>query len=156
MKKQMIISIILMSSMTTFAQSVWKGGTPGRPTDWMEARNWSNQRVPDWNDNVVIPHLWHNNYPEVTKAVPAIAHLEIEGGARLNITPSGQLAIDGGNTYNTGILIIGTIQNEGMLSINNTMDSAIDGRAEKISNTGNGKLYVDEKYDASNFAVAKN
>ena len=86
MKNAILFSFFALFSCTTFAQNTWNGGTPGHEADWMEARNWSQQRVPGWNDNVVIPHLWHNNYPEIRTAVPAIAHLEVEGGARFEAT----------------------------------------------------------------------
>lgn len=140
MNKLIIVSIFLISFLPAFSQSVWKGGTPGRPTDWMEPRNWSDQRVPDWEDGVLIPHLWHNSYPVINTGVPAIAHLEVEGGAHLYIGPKGHLLIDGGATTNSGILLTGLIRNEGAVSIFNTALAAIDGQPGKLINQNQGRL----------------
>lgn len=144
MKKLIIVSIFLASCLPAFAQSVWKGGAPGRATDWMEPRNWSDQRVPGWEDDVLIPHLWHNSYPVINTEAPAIAHLEVEGGARLDIGPKGYLPIDGGSTTNSGILLIGIIRNEGAVSIFNTAQAAIDGQPGKLINQNQGRLAITE------------
>ncbi|MCB0560820.1 MAG: hypothetical protein KDD09_17810, partial [Phaeodactylibacter sp.] len=109
----------------------------------MEARNWSQQRVPGWNDNVVIPHLWHDNYPEIKTAVPAIAHLEVEGGARLAIKADGYLPINGSSTFDSGILLIGKINNEGMLAITNTAQITIDGSPANLALQNNGRFTSD-------------
>ena len=146
----MFVSIFLIPCLATFAQSVWVGGTPGRASDWMEPRNWQDQQVPGWEDNVVIPHLWHDNYPEIGRVVPAIAHLEVEVGARLSITPKGYLPINGGSTSNCGILLIGTIHNQGVVSIINTAEASIDGQPEKLACQGNGRLITNEEALAAN------
>ncbi|MCB0556556.1 MAG: hypothetical protein KDD02_23630 [Phaeodactylibacter sp.] len=150
MKKLLFVSIFLIAGLATFAQSVWVGGAPGRTNDWMEPRNWQDQRVPGWEDNVMIPHLWHDYYPEVNRPVPAIAHLEVEGGARLSITEKGYLPIDGGNTHNSGILLIGTIQNRGVVSIINTAEAPIDGQAGQLASQGDGRLIAEDNRLAAN------
>ena len=143
MKNAILISFFALYSISSFAQAVWSGGTPGHETDWMEARNWSQQRVPGWNDNVVIPHLWHDNYPEIKTAVPAIAHLEVEGGARLAIKADGYLPINGSSTFDSGILLIGKINNEGMLAITNTAQITIDGSPANLALQNNGRFTSD-------------
>ena len=148
MKNAILISFFALSSISSFAQATWSGGTPGRETDWMEARNWSNQRVPGWNDNAIIPHLWHNNYPEIKTAVPAIAHLEVEGGARLAIKADGYLPINGSSTFDSGILLTGKINNEGVLAITNTAQSAVDGNPGILSLQDKGRLTTDDQQAA--------
>lgn len=143
MKNTILISIFTLAAATLFAQNIWTGNTPGRETDWLEARNWSRQRVPGWNDNVLIPHLWHNNYPVVNTSVPAIAHLEVEGGARLKITSGGYLPIDGSSAHNSGILLLGNITNEGMIAIKNTAREAIAGKPGNLATRENGHLTSD-------------
>ena len=143
MKNAILIAFFALFSCTTFAQNTWNGGTPGHEADWMEARNWSQQRVPGWNDNVVIPHLWHDNYPEIKTAVPAIAHLEVEGGARLAIKADGYLPINGSSTFDSGILLIGKINNEGMLAITNTAQITIDGSPANLALQNNGRFTSD-------------
>ncbi|MCB9293498.1 MAG: hypothetical protein H6559_10285 [Lewinellaceae bacterium] len=143
MKNIILISCLALSSFTAFAQNTWTGGTPGRETDWLEARNWSKQRVPGWDDNVLIPHLWHNNYPVVSAAMPPIAHLEVEGGARLIIKTGGQLSVDGSSTYNSGILLIGKIDNMGVLSVAHPAQEAIAGNSGNLLMQNSGKFYFD-------------
>ena len=148
MKKMLVALVIAICSLSVTGQSIWIGGTPGRETDWMEARNWSQQRVPGWNDNVVIPHLWHNNYPEIRTAVPAIAHLEVEGGARLAIKADGYLPINGSSTFNSGILLTGKIHNEGVLAITHTAQSAVDGNLANLAMQNNGRFTSDDQQSA--------
>ena len=148
MKNAILISFFALFSFTAFAQITWTGGTPGHEADWMEARNWSNQRVPGWNDNVIIPHLWHNNYPEIKTAVPAISHLEVEGGAQLAIKADGYLPINGSSTSNSGILLTGKINNEGVLAITNTAQSAVDGNPGNLSLQDKGRLTTDDQQAA--------
>ena len=140
MRNATLITLLVLTAATTVAQNTWIGGAPGHETDWMDARNWTRQRVPEWNDNVLIPHLWHHNYPKVSTNVPAIAHLEVEGGAQLNITSEGHLLIDGRNTHNSGVLLIGNIVNEGSLAINSTALEAIDGKRHNLANRNNGQF----------------
>ncbi|MCO6492757.1 MAG: hypothetical protein J5I98_30340 [Phaeodactylibacter sp.] len=143
MKNIILISCLALFSFTAFAQNTWIGGTPGRETDWLEARNWSKQRVPGWDDNVLIPHLWHSNYPMVSAAVPPIAHLEVEGGARLSIKTGGQLSVDGNSTYNTGILLIGKIDNSGVLSVAHPAQEAIAGNSGNLLMQDGGRFFFE-------------
>lgn len=145
MKNIILISCLALFSFTAFAQNTWTGGTPGRETDWMEACNWSKQRVPGWDDNVLIPHLWHSHYPVVSAAVPPVAHLEVEGGARLSIKSGGHLPIDGSSTYNTGILLIGKIDNSGVLSVAHSAQEAIAGNPGNLLMQGGSKFYFEER-----------
>lgn len=143
MKNAFLISCLVMFSITAFAQNIWLGGAPGHETDWMEARNWSKQRVPGWEDNVVIPHLWHDSYPEISTSVPAVAHLEVEGGARLNITGEGYLPIDGSSANDHGLLLAGKIIIEGALAITNTARESIGGNLNNLDIRESGRLTFD-------------
>ncbi len=143
MKNAFLISCLALFSFTAFAQNIWLGGTPGHETGWMEARNWSKQRVPGGNDKVVIPHLWHDYYPVISISAPAIAYLEVEGGARLSITEEGYLSVNGSSTHNSGLLLIGKIINEGALAINQITWEAIDGNLGNLDIRKNGRLTLD-------------
>lgn len=53
--------------------ATWKGGTPGRPTDWNCPTNWKEGRVPDEFSNVVIPDVSTSTF-----AYPVIERGEVE------------------------------------------------------------------------------
>ena len=142
MKNATLIAFFTLISVSNYAQNIWIGNTPGHETDWMEARNWSKQRVPGWNDSVLVPHLWHNNYPKVSTRVPAIAHLEVEGGASLNINSGGYLPIDGSSTHNSGVLLTGRIYNEGTLAVTDAGGEAIAGTPGNLAILKNGQFTV--------------
>ena len=130
MENLMIVLIVLTSvSLTSVnAQNIWKGGTPGQETDWNVAKNWSENRVPDWTENVIIADVSTNSgyFPVIDSEVEPIAHLEIQSNAILTIQPSGKLEVDGISTFNTGITLIGNICLDGDLEIKNTALNAIE------------------------------
>jgi hypothetical protein len=130
MKKAMILLFVLLSiSWTSLeAQNFWCGGTPGHETDWNVAKNWSENRVPDWTKNVIIPDVstCSGYYPVIDCEVEPIAHLEIQSNACLTILSKGRLIIDGDSTFDSGITLLGDLNVDGDLEIKNTALSAID------------------------------
>ena len=122
-----LLNLCLFISMT-FAQSVWVGGSPGKETDWNTSKNWSDNRIPDWSDYVVIPDVSTQSgyFPVITKPVEPIPHLEVQANSKLTILPEGKLTVDGSNFYNVGILLVGDILAEGELIVFNTALESID------------------------------
>jgi len=100
----------------------WKGGFPGLETDWHTPENWSIGRIPNAAHLVVIStHFSKNNYfPIISDAAPNIAQLDIKKGAELTISTFGQLSIDGRNQHSLGLVNLGTMMNDGELTIQNT------------------------------------
>lgn len=124
----LILGLFTFLTNATFAQVIWKGGTPGAETQWNEARNWTTNKVPSEFDNVIITDLSSkgNFYPVINTKVQPIAHLNIQGGATLEITTKGELIIDGSNTYNNGITLVGHIHNKGQINIIDPAMKAIE------------------------------
>jgi hypothetical protein len=145
--RTIIIIFALFSCGYLNAQWVWVGGTPGRPSDWMEPRNWNLNRVPDEGSSVRIPQLNQPFYPEIKESVPSIAHLEVAGGAELHVLTNGLLQIDGQDTYDAGILLIGKIYIHGLIAVFNTAQSEITGNeGNLITYTDGGQLSFSPSY----------
>jgi hypothetical protein len=86
----------------------WKGGTPGKTTNWEEARNWDKGRVPGPDTKVIIARADNGHYAQPVISSPVqIAELELQSGAELTINSTGQLTVDGANTYSRGIVMQG-------------------------------------------------
>ena len=113
---------------TVSAQNYWRGGFPGNENDWNTAQNWSQNKVPDWTQNVIIPDVsaQSGNFPVIKEVVEAIPHLEIQANALLTILDSGRLVIDGKTTFNSGLVMVGDILAKGDIEILNTALVAID------------------------------
>ncbi len=72
-----------------FAQKpvTWKGGTPGRETDWHCPKNWSTGAVPDAFSNVSIPDV-----SATTRSLPVIRAGKVEVNALL-VHPNAGLTV---------------------------------------------------------------
>lgn len=79
-----------------FAQKAitWKGGAPGRETQWQCPGNWSENKVPNEFSDVVIPDISTRglNYP-VLNDVAEVHSLRLEGNAIFTIAPQGYLTV---------------------------------------------------------------
>ncbi len=100
----------LLTAQGLHAQTVWDGS---ESTDWFDDDNWS-AGVPDATDAVTIPGSMPNN-PVISMAAVA-RQISIGGGGNLMVAASGSLAISGGS--GSGIFNVGTVVNEGTISIN--------------------------------------
>ncbi len=91
--------------------AIWKGGSPGRETDWHFVPNWSTSRIPDEFSIVIIPDVSSasGNFPVISKNAGQINALIIESGANLTIPKSGSLAVES----NENSLILGKLFNQG-------------------------------------------
>lgn len=86
---------LALATAGTLAQKIntWKGGTPGRETNWNCPKNWNANAVPDAFSDVVIPDVSTSTHamPVIRSGrfeanallVRAGAHLTIETGAML-------------------------------------------------------------------------
>ena len=138
MKNLMIkITLCLVSLLFTnemLAQNYWKGGTPGNETNWNYAKNWSQNRIPDWSEDVIIPDVstQSGHFPVISQVIEAIPHLEIHSNATLTVLPKGRLVIDGQTTFNSGIFLKGKIISSGVIDIVNVATLKIDKMGNKF------------------------
>ncbi|MCB9286171.1 MAG: hypothetical protein H6560_02560 [Lewinellaceae bacterium] len=130
--------VIMAANSTLVAQNVWRGGTPGQEQEWNNPRNWSQNRVPDIDDIVLIPNTESRGgfYPVISKDAGPIYYLEVQGGATLSVTTNGKLMIDGVGKYEDAILLIGTIENKGEIRVQMEEKEAVAGHPENLMNTG--------------------
>jgi hypothetical protein len=87
--KKSIVLLALFSLISLSAQAqktaTWKGGTPGRTTDWNCPTNWEESRVPNEFSDVVIPDVSTStfSYPVIKQGIVEIASLQCASNARL-------------------------------------------------------------------------
>jgi hypothetical protein len=87
--KHTIAITALFSPISLSAQAqktaTWKGGTPGRTTDWNCPANWEESRVPNEFSDVVIPDVSTStfSYPVIKPGMVEIASLQCASNARL-------------------------------------------------------------------------
>jgi hypothetical protein len=78
-----------------FAQKMatWKGGTPGRVSDWNCPSNWKEGRVPNEFSNVLIPNVSSSTfaYPVIEKGDIEVFGLVCEPGATVTLRRSASL-----------------------------------------------------------------
>ena len=132
MKNLMItITLCLVSLFITneiSAQNYWMGGAPGNETNWNYAKNWSQNRIPDWTENVIIPDVSTHSgfFPVISQVIEAVPHVEIQSNAVLTVLPWGRLVIDGTSTYNSGIFLNGKLIATGTIDIANVARMEIE------------------------------
>ena len=84
-----IIALFSLISLNIQAQrtATWKGGTPGRATDWNCPSNWKEGRVPDEFTIVIIPDVSTSSfsYPTISEDTVVIASLQVASNARLRL-----------------------------------------------------------------------
>ncbi len=109
------------------AHYYWRGGTPGFENEWNIASNWYNRNVPGWFDTVIISPEYARNhqYPIINSFVNDISCLLVERRARLTITKSGRLNIDGLERAEWGVNNYGQITIWGELTIQRTLFSCV-------------------------------
>ena len=144
MKKMLVALVFAICSLSVTGQSIWIGGTPGRETDWMEARNWLDKKIPGSDDYVLIAHIGQEVYPVIRSVLPEIAGLEIEGGARLEVLPEGVMTVVPERQGGTGLSLIGTVTNQGVIRIGGLMKNTTDGGIENLVLAGEGKVVASE------------
>ncbi|MDF1696618.1 MAG: hypothetical protein P1U56_12335 [Saprospiraceae bacterium] len=120
--------IALLCNIDLLAQNYWIGGAPGQETNWNYARNWSQNQVPDWTEDVIITNVMTQSgyFPVISEEVQAVPHIEIQSNAMLTILPYGKLVIDGATTYKSGILLNGKLVATGGIAIANVAKQDIE------------------------------
>jgi len=75
--------------------ATWKGGTPGRNTDWNCPGNWKEGRVPNEFSKVVIPDVstCTFSYPVVRKDTVEISSLQCAPGATLTLLGNAKVIV---------------------------------------------------------------
>lgn len=88
-------AIILISQTSLLAQksTTWKGGTPGKPSDWNCASNWSDGRVPNEFSDVTIPNVSSDIYPVIKNNVEDINALFLMSNTHIKIEKKGALTV---------------------------------------------------------------
>lgn len=95
---------ILIAACTFFATCAfsqksitWIGGTPGKETNWNEARNWSGHTLPNEFSNVIIPDVSSStfSYPVIKDGIVELNSLLVVSSALIVIEPGAELIIDG-------------------------------------------------------------
>ena len=77
-----------LSSLQAQTTNVWKGGFPGRETDWNQSRNWSLGKTPDVFDRVIIPDVSASTqkYPIVKEGEIEVLSIDVRTGASLTFS----------------------------------------------------------------------
>uniref|UniRef100_UPI003B3B6A14 hypothetical protein n=1 Tax=Spirosoma sp. TaxID=1899569 RepID=UPI003B3B6A14 len=115
MRSAVILLFLLVSTLTSLAQTFWIGSTS---TDWNTPSNWNTNLVPTASSDVVIPKVI--NSPIIGTGVTALAKsIEVQIGASFTIA-SGSLTVDGSRIiagFTTAFSNKGTVNNSGQLVI---------------------------------------
>ena len=97
--KTFLIAIFTLTTTFITAQTTvtWVGGTPGKTTNWNEAKNWSNHRVPDEFSNVLIPDVSATTLasPVIESGKIELNALMLESNALITIHENAQLIVYG-------------------------------------------------------------
>lgn len=122
--------------LSLFSQTIatWKGGKPGRTSDWACADNWKEGKVPNEFSLVVIPsdRLY---YPRINNRDAVIDALFLENNTALEIREGASLTILGDTGRVDGVMLFGNILNNGILDLQH-FDQPQPLLREKIRGTG--------------------
>lgn len=116
-----VLMLLCSFSVSLSAQktATWKGGKPGRTTDWTCDANWKEGKMPNEFSQVIIPSDVAF-YPVITDEVPTIDALLLEGAATLTLKEDARLSILNATGLLGGMTIYGSLFNEGILEVNNS------------------------------------
>lgn len=128
MKTHLVLLPALLTVFSLQAQVEWRGGFPGRETDWLCARNWSDNRVPDDLDNVVIPDCSGRGafYPEIRSRSARVQTLRINSGAAVSILAGAKLTVAGYGLPGGALFNLGKLENNGTLEVIEPVLHAVD------------------------------
>jgi hypothetical protein len=132
--KTLLIAILTLTATITFAQQsvTWKGGTPGKETSWNEARNWSNNKVPNEFSDVMIPDVSTSTFstPVIKEGTIELNSIRIASNGKLTVESTAKVIVFG---YTEGI-IKESVNLEGTLMV---MGEFEDGELEHVVILGN-------------------
>lgn len=119
--KNVFVMLIMLIANLAFSQQVvyWKGGTPGQENNWHEAKNWSNNKIPDEFSHVIISPKNADQCPQpIINDFVEVNRIDIYSRANLTINNTGEIYIDGSYSYTKGIINHGGfIFNKGVISL---------------------------------------
>jgi len=110
-------ALIFAFNTGSFAQKIatWKGGTPGKPTDWHCPSNWKEGKLPNEFSQVIIPDVSTNGFsnPVLASGEVEIWSILIHSGASMQIGKNARLIAlaqeeHGTLAWGEGILRAGT------------------------------------------------
>lgn len=92
-----LLTSLFNSPLAAQKTTHWKGGTPGRETDWFCASNWSGGTVPNSFSDVVLSDASTGSrvYPLIGKGAVEVNSLLLDGLATLQIAPEAWLVVLG-------------------------------------------------------------
>lgn len=90
----LILTFGFQTSLSAQRTVTWKGGTPGRCSDWNCPSNWKEGRVPDEFSNVVIPSVATSTfcYPVIRRGEMEVLSLVLHTGATLDVLDNAMIA----------------------------------------------------------------
>lgn len=95
--KNLLIIILTLSATFTYAQQTvtWKGGTPGKETSWNEAKNWSNNRVPNIFSDVIILDVSTSTFstPIIKSGTIELNSIQITSNAKLTVGENAKVIV---------------------------------------------------------------
>lgn len=149
--------LLHLSPEKVFAQKTWTGAVS---SEWTNAANWSGG-VPTAVDAVIIANA--TTSPVISASVNAAARsVLVQAGASLVISSQASLTIAGKADYQTPFTLsaalnnLGTITNQGQLTVGSASESAQYGilNQSSLSNTGQGVINIDYTDDTGFFNAA--
>ncbi|MBI5914625.1 MAG: hypothetical protein HY842_04555 [Bacteroidetes bacterium] len=115
--KTILTLVICLSQWAATAQvmATWKGGSPGRETEWQCPGNWNTNRTPDQFNNVHIPDVsaGSGSFPVIEGDAGSVNALVVAAGAKLMIAPSGSLVVE----WAESTLVSGDLLNDGRFEV---------------------------------------
>lgn len=95
----LLVVILLPLCLSAIAQRpiTWKGGTPGKNTEWHCPQNWNTSSVPDEFSDVIIPDVSASSHalPVIRSGIIEINSLCIQHNGKLTIDANAELIILG-------------------------------------------------------------
>jgi len=92
----LFVFVLIVTSASAQKDNTWRGGAPGHETEWSYSKNWSNGRVPNEFDRVLIPDVSSstNDYPVIKAEKIEVSSLRIQEGAMLTLLPNACLLVE--------------------------------------------------------------
>ncbi|WP_165759037.1 beta strand repeat-containing protein [Niastella yeongjuensis] len=123
-------------------QTTWTGAVN---TDWNNAGNWS-AGIPNASMDITIPNVTNSPVVNDEKIAKSIT---VQTGASLTISSTGSLTINGSTT--NGLLNLGTVNNNGVITLGNTAAVGANGiRNEGTFNNNTGSQIKIDRVTTTN------
>ncbi len=110
---------------------LWTGGAAGAPTDWNNALNWDDGRIPGAGTNVVIPE-GVTHYPQVTGSY-SCADVQVRDNGTLTVSSGSVLNVQGNLVIGEGVSGTLTV-NGGACNVTGTITASPGSTVSLINN----------------------